>query len=241
MYNGTTFSNSSSNFVTYNVTALAQRGLQNFLTGARGFPGFFNGQAAQIGPADNLGWNITGAATGNLYNTGTNSPYLWGTVNSSMYYLTTQMTRTVRERAVWLDSYYETSNGTTLYLDQYFHVRWGWMAYPIAFVVFAVIFLITTIILSRHQYAWKSSFAAIMLHGLGDEDRSKLGPLQEISQMEKVLNERKARLDYIDGNWRLISEEGIEKVRHGSEILEHLEPIGGVVEGVLKAAEQDMN
>ena len=75
-----------------------------------------------------------------------------------------------------------------------FRVRWPWLIYPIGIVVLSLIFLITTIILTRNDQAWKSSLLAMMFHAFNDEDRHKFGNLNTIEEMEQITGQQKVRL-----------------------------------------------
>ncbi|KAL8724542.1 MAG: hypothetical protein Q9181_006779 [Wetmoreana brouardii] len=85
------------------------------------------------------------------------------------------------------------ANGTATYLEIYMHVRWGWLAFPIALLGLTVVFLASTMIDTArcHIPAWKSSPIALLFHGLEGEtslsERLKL--VNDITEMESLAEE----------------------------------------------------
>ncbi|KAF7515906.1 hypothetical protein PCG10_002689 [Penicillium crustosum] len=55
-----------------------------------------------------------------------------------------------------------TIDGVAWTNQSFVHVRWPWMSLPIALVVLTIVFLIVTVIRTRHQYIWKSSPLALL-------------------------------------------------------------------------------
>jgi hypothetical protein len=80
------------------------------------------------------------------------------------------------------------SHGTTTRFDSFFHVRWGWLAYPVAVVLFALVFVLVTIYKSRGTEPWKSSVTALLFHGLVDEDRGAYLRLDDPVEMKNAEN-----------------------------------------------------
>jgi hypothetical protein len=67
------------------------------------------------------------------------------------------------------------TKGTSITTESYVHVRWAFAVLPIAVVVACLIFLLTSIVLTRtsHTQLWKSSALAALFHGLDKETREK--------------------------------------------------------------------
>ncbi|KAJ5415595.1 hypothetical protein N7465_004290 [Penicillium sp. CMV-2018d] len=55
-----------------------------------------------------------------------------------------------------------TIDGVAWTNQSFVNVRWPWMSLPIALVVLTVVFLVATVIRTRHQYIWKSSPLALL-------------------------------------------------------------------------------
>ena len=93
----------------------------------------------------------------------------------------------------------ECSYGNATQSRQMFHVRWGWLAYPVAVTVIALIFMIATVIVTRHDEIWKSSTLAMMFHSFNDRDKQRLkkefGDLNMAELMAEVTREQKVRLN----------------------------------------------
>ena len=161
---------------TFGVDSLSHRALQNFLINgsvSTNSTGFLRG-SAEVPDSSNNGtnWINKGLAATAVISPCTN----YGDCNNIPFYqqfdlsfawMTTYMSNNIREIA---GGY---THGTETRFDTYFHVRWGWLAYPIAIVLIALGFLIVTMWKSRFSMPWKSSVTALLLHGIPDEDRKQ--------------------------------------------------------------------
>ena len=93
-----------------------------------------------------------------------------------------------------VDDSYEFIYGNAMMQVQNFHVRWGWMAFPISLAVFALIFLISTIIMTRKDEPWKSSVLAMMYHSFNDDDRKTFGTMATLEEMKSEMQAREVVL-----------------------------------------------
>ena len=80
-------------------------------------------------------------------------------------------------------------NRTTWTIQSYMQVRWLWMIFLIALVMFMLIFFITIIWNTRNQFMWKSSLLALLFSDLAFE----VNP--DLSKMEKMSSGTKVRLE----------------------------------------------
>lgn len=170
----------------FGVDALSQRALQNYLLNgsvSTNTTGFLKG-TAEVPDADNNGtnWIIQGLAANAIVTPCTNygqcNETFYKEFNLSFEWMAYYLSNNIRE----ISGGY--THGTVTRFDTYFHVRWGWLAYPSAIVLIAFVFLIVTMYKSRHSMPWKSSVTALLLHGLTDEDREESLRLDDPIQMK---------------------------------------------------------
>jgi hypothetical protein len=107
-----------------------------------------------------------------------------------------------------------------------FHVRWGWLAYPLAVVVIAIVFVIVTIIKSRHDEPWKASVVALMFHGFHDGPGGvyeRVKNLDDPAEMVRDTRKWSVSLANVNGTKRFVweGEAPEEKLSEGREGLGH--------------------
>ena len=106
--------------------------------------------------------------------------------------------------------------GATWKAETYVHVRWGWLALPIALVSFSLVFLIGAIIETSHRkvLVWKSSNLALLFHGLYPDFASRDStPPNKLSQMKERAQEIKIALKQTPSeDWKLL--EGWDSIDH---------------------------
>jgi hypothetical protein len=95
-------------------------------------------------------------------------------------------------------------NGTAYKMETYVHVRWRWMALPIALVGLSIVFLAATILKNEHKsaLAWKSSSLALLFHGLEGVGKGAegLGQMESVAKHTRVVLRKGG-----DGEWKLIN------------------------------------
>ena len=180
-----------SNECVFGVDPLSQRALQNYLiygSNSTNSTGFLQGSVTIPPGSNGSSWFISSLAANAII-----SPCLalgychtyqhtFDMLHSGFKWMARYMSNTIREST---GGY---SHGTTTRFDSFFHVRWGWLAYPIAVVLFALIFVLVTIYKSRGTEPWKSSVTALLFHGLVDEDRGAYLRLDDPVEMKNAEN-----------------------------------------------------
>lgn len=175
----------------FRVPSLGQRALQNYLINGSNItqtPGFLQGSVTVPPETNGANWTIFGLAANSIIRPCAAEGEC-ETYQHSFYILETGFTWMAR----YMSHTIRASNpgysyGTTSRFDTYYHVRWGWLAYPIAIVFAALIFLLVTIIKSRGTRPWKSSVTALLFHGLVDEDTKQFKKLDDPVEMVKARN-----------------------------------------------------
>ncbi|KAI9721228.1 MAG: hypothetical protein M1812_002389 [Candelaria pacifica] len=151
------------------------------------FPFFFQEHQADIGLLmDNGGHS--------------NISYVRGIIDN----LATSLTSHIRSLGTGIPVYGDMRSTHT-----FVRVQWVWLAYPIALVVFSIIFLISTIVKSAgcaNQEVWKSSPLALLYHGFHTETRERLSSLNTLEEME--MNSQKVRVTLSKTDrigWKLVN------------------------------------
>jgi hypothetical protein len=179
----------ASNDCVFGIDPTSQRALQNYLlygSASTNMTGFLKGSI--VIPLGNNGtsWYIEGLAANAIISPCTHAGHCTETFfklfDLSFEWMAQYMSNNIRESTGGF------SHGTTSRFDTYFHVRWGWLAYPIAIVLIALIFLLVTMYKSRGTEPWKSSVTALLFHGLTDEDRESYLRLNDPIEMKKAEN-----------------------------------------------------
>jgi hypothetical protein len=102
--------------------------------------------------------------------------------------------------------------GRSVRLQTCVHIQWHFLAYPAALVLLAIIFFISTLIVTRgaetSRYDWKSSPLALLFHGL---DRDTILNRDEIAllsvraeEMEKIAEHIPVRLIQTGNGWQFV-------------------------------------
>jgi hypothetical protein len=91
--------------------------------------------------------------------------------------------------------------GLALSLESYVHVRWGFVALPVATVVFTALFLGMTMYRSWRTQTrlWKSNVLATLVHGLDHDARKEFEYLDGLIDQQKKAKRVKVQLDEDDG------------------------------------------
>lgn len=160
----------------YKVDALSQRALQNYLiygSTSTNTSGFLKGSVVIPSANNATSWYVKGLAANAIISPCTAQGFgpcneaFYDEFEWSFYTMAQYMADNIREAS---GNY---SYGTETRFESSFHVRWGWLAYPVAIVLVTLIFLVVTIVKSRYAMPWKSSVTALLLHGLSHEDREQ--------------------------------------------------------------------
>ena len=98
-----------------------------------------------------------------------------------------------------------TVSGNLGVSEAFVNVRWEWFILPCLLELAGIGFLITTIIVSKHQkvYTWKSSVHALLYHGLEKELLEGKPVAHTVSGMEQVARSVNVRLNMSDDGERV--------------------------------------
>ena len=174
----------------FGVDPISQLALQNYLINgstSTNTTGFLRGSAYIPEGGDGQQWFVRGLAANAIIapcsqNGTCTEEKFYKVFDQSFASMAYFMSNNIRESTAGY------SYGTMTRFDTYFHVRWGWLAYPIAVVLIALIFLLVTMYKSRGTEPWKSSVTALLFHGLTDEDRESYLRLNDPIEMKKAEN-----------------------------------------------------
>ena len=205
-------------YCAFNAGAYTQAALQNFLTGGNFTTSapFLTGSTVYSGFKESTTYNYTSLLAGALTSYSIAKNDIITRVREGFETMAHEMTVSVREEETNVYTWEYTYGNATIQ-EQKFHVRWGWLGYPVSLVVLSVIFLIVTIILSRNDEIWKTSVLAMMFHAFSDEDRRQLGALNTAEEMETIIRDRKVMLGKEDATGHLLFKAGSSAPpRHGS-------------------------
>ncbi|KAH7093249.1 hypothetical protein FB567DRAFT_170781 [Paraphoma chrysanthemicola] len=94
----------------------------------------------------------------------------------------------------------DVARGISVKSVVFVHIRWGWLALPIAVTVVSAAFLVATWIHARlhHCVPWKSSSVAILYHHVvmnGDEKAVLRSEMRSLTEMERAAKKTKAALE----------------------------------------------
>ncbi|KAK5122238.1 hypothetical protein LTR85_004148 [Meristemomyces frigidus] len=177
---------------TFGADAISQRALQNYLVGDANLTGFLTGGVETVNATAETAssrWLSSSLAANTLiapctgYEAGNCTSDFYGLLAQTITNMTYYMTNNLRKTA---DTGPGFSFGTMTDSETHFHARWGWLAYPIAIVLIALIFVIVTIIKSKDHDPWKSSVVALMFHGFHDADRGTYTKLDDPAEMVRA-------------------------------------------------------
>ncbi|KAK4553177.1 hypothetical protein LTR86_009707 [Recurvomyces mirabilis] len=198
----------------FEVDAASQRALQNYLVGTDGVTGFLTGDVAAIGTSGHT--NDTFNATGLAYTTYAANVLVFECTSSltednctqdfydtfeySISNLSSYMTNELRKMNDTGPGY---SWGWCSDYEQHFHVRWGWLAYPIAMVLISLMFVLVTIYKSRGHEPWKNSVTALMFHGFHDLDYRQIR-LDDPDEMVQATRKWSVTLRDVDETKRFV-------------------------------------
>ncbi|KAL4966557.1 DUF3176 domain-containing protein [Aspergillus stella-maris] len=86
-------------------------------------------------------------------------------------------------------------DGMTWTEQSFVHVRWLWLILPGALVLLSSIFLVVTILHTRHQYIWKSSPLALLFSNLTVDASSAMKPDPTLKGMEDTSKKMEVLLE----------------------------------------------
>lgn len=149
-------------------------------------------------------WNVT---TGPLWLQGLyrDGEANMTTVNEYMEGLTTSLSAAIRTNGDTPSSDY--IKGTVMASQTCIRVRWVWISLPASLYALTVVFLILTVLQTKHQKwngHWKSSAVALLLHGVDIETRRELGATYDKSRMCETAENVTVHLQYEDGGWSFV-------------------------------------
>jgi hypothetical protein len=97
-------------------------------------------------------------------------------------------------------------NGTATRYELYVNVRWPWIILPAALQILALVFLILVILNTRRHGigAYKDGVLATLFHGIDEDRRRLMEPLNEVDDMEELAEEINVQLANGATGWRLM-------------------------------------
>lgn len=98
------------------------------------------------------------------------------------------------------------TQGKSITMESYVHVRWGFSVLPIAAVLATLVFLLSAMTMTHTSdtQAWKSSALVSLLHGLDGQTRDKFGNKDSLSEKRKQAKDVKVQLCTDDRNDTLL-------------------------------------
>lgn len=212
--NGSKPTNAS--YCTFNAGAFTQAAIQNFLTGGnfsnRHNP-FLSGSVVHSGLGKNETWNSTTLLAGAMASYSLTKQSFENKVWTGWETMTKYMTTSIRE-TISADNTWEYTYGYATNEEQKFHVRWGWIAYPVVVVVLSLVFLLVTMWVTRDDEPWKSSVLSLMFHAFSDKDREHFGDVNTAEEMEELIRTQKVRLVKEAGKEHLLFQSGTVATDH---------------------------
>ena len=160
-------------------------------------------------------WN-TAAAYSKTYTSSLNSPLSdtaletdWQKTPWIMFgNIAQSLTVAIRNEYVLYESFYENGliNGTATRYELYVNVCWQWIILPAALQILAMVFLILVILNTRRHgiEAYKDGILGTLFHGIDEDSRRLMEPLNEVDDMEEVAEETNMQLKYSATGWRLV-------------------------------------
>ena len=119
----------------------------------------------------------------------------------------TSMTNVIRANSLHSEPVHGVASKGTIFVM----VRWCWLVLPAGLVLFVIIFLIATMVVSaRHNLPpWRSSALAVMACGLDDDMRQALADAEDsVSSMMAVAARSKGILRCNSGHWYIATNDG---------------------------------
>lgn len=86
-----------------------------------------------------------------------------------------------------------------------YHIRWRYVAVPIAFVTISALFFVVTVVHTWRETKWKTSSLAVLLHGLSKKDLEGIRDVDEYADMRAVGKSLKMRLATTEEGRKLVS------------------------------------
>lgn len=215
--NGTRSSASKNIDCTYGADASSHRALQNYLVGDSNATGFLTGDVATTNASNGTQWLISTLAANAIiapcsgYEDSCTADF-YGMFEWAITNMTSYMTNNLRKT---VDTGPGFSYGTMTDSETHFHVRWGWLAYPIAMVLISLVFVVVTIVKSRDSDPWKSSVVALMFHGFHDADRGVYHKLDDPREMVKATRSWSVSLANLNGTKTFVRHGEVEEERFG--------------------------
>ena len=198
--NGTKPTNES--FCEFHASAFSQNALQNFLAApdeSLPFNAFLSGSTVFYNHPEGSTFNSTSLLALGLVSATSVRRAIMEQIHFGFHKMAEQMTVSIRG-ALTQTYGSEYSYGKAFWRQQQFHVRWGWIAYPIVIVAAALVFLITTIWMTKKDEAWKASILPVIYHSFGGVDRDEFVKLDTVQDMKKASRNRKVSLAVNQGH-----------------------------------------
>ena len=98
------------------------------------------------------------------------------------------------------------ARGHTLIGEPFVHVRWGWLILPVAVLIFTILLLATTVLLSlkRQVPVWKSSSIPTLLYSLDKDTVAAIGQSgPRINKLEEKAEQYSMAVSNENRNWHL--------------------------------------
>lgn len=204
----------------FKVGKETQVSLQNFLAvrdDSTPFQPFLSGSAVYNGIGANTTWNYTTLVAGGVIAASLAKKQVLANVEFGFNKMAEQMTVNIRGE-LDSDRYNEVSWGKAYWRQQEFHVRWGWLAYPITLVILSLAFLTGTIIKTRKQEVWKTSILPMIFHAFGGEDHEKFVKLDTIEEMKMASRGQKMSLGEQGGHSQFTAGDVVPEHGRGHEM-----------------------
>lgn len=100
-------------------------------------------------------------------------------------------------------------NGTAWGNEIFVNVRWKWFSLPFALLLLSLIFLLATIFKSADEQdevgIWKTSALAVLMNGLKDDVRRKMGNSKDMAEVREHAKEVEMKLLFNKKGYRLSS------------------------------------
>ena len=181
---------------TFVAGAYATIALQDFLavqSDLSPVPPFLSGSATSHIENGGTLWDYTGlAALGLVSDSSTKYAVIYKATHGFTK-MAEYMTASIRGEPTPSGSSLYSYGYSEIYLQQ-FHVRWGWLAFPISIVTISLAFFIGTMILSRHHEIWKTSILPIVFHSFSGVDQEKFVKLDTVEAMQLASRGQKVYL-----------------------------------------------
>lgn len=198
------------------VSAQSQQGLQSYFTDNEG--GLIGSVSNDTRSNDTeTYYNSSSLAMTSLFQSivlAVSTADVAGNVTDHALRLAWALTFSVRTSPRWYrnDTYYSfgyTWGNNFYHPDTHYHISWGYLVLPLAFVISGSLFFAATVVLTWRDTKWKSSMLAVVLHGLSPADLNTVGDVDGYADMREVGRSMQARLVSTELGKKLMSRDAI--------------------------------